>query len=450
MIKKIQHLLLPVCAFAALFCGCLNTSVPDLSEAEILHQNQEALTEVIIHDVFSPPVASRIYAYASLAQYEAIRFERDSNPSMAARFHGFKAFPEPEPGKEYNYTLAATKAFFTVARKVVFSVDSLQDHEDRVYGQFRKTLSRETFDRSVQFGEAVGKVVLTRASEDNYAQGRAKVKFLGEQKPGRWRPTAPDYLDGVEWCWGTMKPLFLDPADLNENLPVPPEYSLEEGSAYFTEVKNLYAVTANLTAEQEEIAKFWDDNPFVIEHAGHMMFGNKKITPNGHWMGIAAIAARKTSADPVKTAKTFAATAAAMYDAFICCWNLKYKYSTVRPISVINEHMDESWQPLLQTPPFPEYPSGHSTITRAAAEVLTAMYGDGFAFEDTSDLKYIGMKRSFRSFRHAADEASISRVYGGIHYQFSVDQGARDGKKVGEKILQKLGMQHGLNADQTE
>ncbi|HEY0899951.1 MAG TPA: vanadium-dependent haloperoxidase [Sphingobacteriaceae bacterium] len=429
-----------VVAVVVLLTACQKKNVPLMSETEILHQNQEALTEVIIYDVFTPPVASRIYAYSSLAQYEAMRFAQPGSPSMAAKFNGFKEFPHPEKGKEYNYTLAATKAFFTVVHKVVFSLDSLKDYENKVYGQFQNTLDEETYKRSVAFGEAVGKVVLARASEDNYSQGRAKVKYLGEQKPGMWRPTAPDYLDGVEWCWGTMKPLLLDSLDLTTNLPEPPPYSMDPNSEYYRAVQDFYKVTTNLTAEQQDIARFWDDNPFVIEHAGHMMFGNKKITPNGHWMGIAAIASKMAKADPVKVSKTYAATAAAMYDAFICCWNLKYKYSTERPISVVNEHMDENWQPLLQTPPFPEYPSGHSTITRAAAEVLTKMYGEDFAFEDTSDLKYIGMKRSFKSFREAADEASISRVYGGIHYQFSVDQGAKDGKMIGEKMVEKLAL----------
>jgi len=438
--RKLLFLALAVVAFVIFITACQKKKVPLMSETEILHQNQEALTEVIIYDVFSPPVASRIYAYSTLAQYEAMRFAQPGSPSIAAKFNGFKEFPQPEKGKEYNYTLASTKAFFTVVHKVVFSLDSLKDYENKVYGQYQNTLDEATYKRSIAFGEAVGKVVLARASEDNYSQGRAKVKYLGEQKPGRWRPTAPDYLDGVEWCWGTMKPLLLDSLDLLTNLPEPPPYSMDPNSKYYGELQDFMKITTNLTAEQQDIARFWDDNPFVIEHAGHMMFGNKKITPNGHWMGIAAIASKMAKADPVKVSKTYAATAAAMYDAFICCWNLKYKYSTERPISVINEHLDENWQPLLQTPPFPEYPSGHSTITRAAAEVLTKMYGEDFAFEDTSDLKYIGMKRSFKSFRHAADEASISRVYGGIHYRFSVDQGAADGKKIGEKVVEKLAL----------
>jgi hypothetical protein len=200
----------------------------------------------------------------------------------------------------------------------------------------------------------------------------------------------------------------------------------------------VYRIGKNLTDEQRAIARYWDDNPFVIEHSGHMMFGNKKITPGGHWMGIAAIAARQDKADAVKTAETYALTAVAMYDAFISCWDEKYRSNVVRPVTVINELVDKGWTPFLQTPPFPEYTSGHSTITAAAATVLDKLYNDHFAFQDTSDLRYIGMQRHFDSFQQAAAEASISRVYGGIHYRNSVDAGADAGKKVGAQVLSKV------------
>jgi hypothetical protein len=423
------------------FAGCKNEDVQRLSDAEILHQNQDQLTEVIIYDVFSPPVASRIYAYSSLASYEAMRFAQPGSKSMASALNGFKAMPLPETGKDYDYTLAATKAFFTVVHKVVFSLDSLKDYEDRVYAQFRNSLSQETYDRSVQFGESIGQVVLARSVQDNYKQTRGMPKHLGDNQSGIWRPTGPDYSDGVEAYWGTIKPLVLDSAELATTPDLNyPKFSLDPQSRYYKEVMDLYNVTNNLTDEQRDIAKFWDDNPFVTQYSGHMMFANKKITPGGHWMGITAIASRQTSADAVKTAKAYAAAAIAMYDGFICCWNLKYKLKTVRPVTVINEKIDDKWQPMLQTPPFPEYPSGHSTITRAAATVLTKMFGDNFAFEDTSDLKYIGMKRNFKSFVQAADEASISRVYGGIHYRFSVDDGVAEGQKVGNKVVDKLGL----------
>jgi hypothetical protein len=233
-----------------------------------------------------------------------------------------------------------------------------------------------------------------------------------------------------------MKPMVMDSA-AQFMPPRPPAYSTDSNSAFFKGVKEVYSINKNLTAEQQLIARYWDDNPFVIEHSGHMMFGNKKITPGGHWMGIAAIASRQTNADVVKIAQTYALTAVALYDAFISCWDEKYRSNYVRPVTVINEKIDQSWTPFLQTPPFPEYTSGHSTITRSAATVLTKLYGDHFAFQDTSDLRYIGLQRHFDSFVQAADEASVSRFYGGIHYMLSVNEGANAGRKVGELVVKK-------------
>jgi len=176
----------------------------------------------------------------------------------------------------------------------------------------------------------------------------------------------------------------------------------------------------------------------VIEHSGHMMFGNKKITPGGHWMGIASQIIQQEKADPVKAAQTFALTSIALFDGFIACWDEKYRSSYVRPVTVIKEIVDKDWMPLLQTPPFPEYTSGHSTITAAAATVLTKLYRDNLAFEDSSDYKYIGLKRKFNSLSSAAEECSVSRVYGGIHYMISVNTGAQMGKQVGGLVTKKL------------
>jgi len=220
--------------------------------------------------------------------------------------------------------------------------------------------------------------------------------------------------------------------------PPPPLFSKDTSSVFFKSVKEVYGINKNLTEEQMNIATYWDDNPLVIMHSGHMMFGNKKITPGGHWMGICAIAARKSGSDVVKTAQAYALTSIALYDAFISCWDEKYRSSYIRPVTIINDTFDQTWMPFLQTPPFPEYTSGHSTITASAATVLTSLFGNNFAFQDTSDLRYIGMQRHFNSFSEAAAEASISRVYGGIHYKFSVDTGAAMGKQLGDYIVTKL------------
>jgi len=416
-----------------------NTPPPvTINAAEVVHQNQDQLTQVIIYDVFTPPVASRIYAYTSLAAYEAIRFEKPGNESIVVKMNGFDKMPLPDKDKKYNFTLSASQAFFTVAHKVVFSVDSLRNYEAKLFATFKKVINDDSvYERSIAFGTAVGQAVLKRAATDNYFKTRGKSKYLGSNEPGKWRPTQPDYLDGVEWCWNTMQPLLLDSASQFSPGP-PPVFSTDTTSKFFKAAKEVYDINKLLTAEQKKIARFWDDNPFVIEHSGHLSFGSKKITPGGHWMGIAAIAARQTAADEVKAAQTYALTATALFEGFISCWDTKYKWAYIRPVTFISDRIEKTWSPFLQTPPFPEYTSGHSTITASAATVLTQLYGDKFAYNDTSDLRYIGMQRHFNSFLEAADECSVSRLYGGIHYRLSVDTGALYGRKIGKYIIRKL------------
>jgi hypothetical protein len=419
--------------------GCKQKEPKQLSGTEILHQNQDKLTEVIIYDVFTPPVASRLYVYTSLASYEAIRFKKEGAPSIAAKLKGFKPMPVPEAGKSYDFTLAATKAFFDVVRNVrVFSVDSLTSYEQSVYNGFKATLDEATYSRSQAFGDSVAKVILQRADKDGYLASRGKAKYLGSKETGKWRPTPPDYLDGVEWCWNTMKPMVMDSASMFKPTP-PPPFSTDKESQYYKALNEVYTINKNLAQEQKDIARYWDDNPAVIEHSGHMMFVNKKITPGGHWMGICAIASRLSGADEVKTAQAYAYTSLALFESFLSCWDEKYRSSYIRPVTAINESVENGWLPFLQTPPFPEYTSGHSTISACSATVLTALFGDGFAFQDTSDLKYIGMQRHFNSFNEAAAEASVSRIYGGIHYRFTADISAAQGKILGEYIITKLG-----------
>lgn len=427
--------MLPCFLFIA---GCSHPKkVQLLSDATVLHNNMDQLTQVIIYDVFTPPVASRIYGYTSLASYEAMRYADPKYCSIMAQLKGFATPPEPKKGKSYNYALAATKAFFTVAHKITFSVDTLKKYEDKVYAMYKSNLDDSTYTRSVNFGEQIGKLILKRAAVDNYPQTRGKPKYLGENSPAKWRPTPPDYMDGVEFCWGTMKAFAIDSSGQFPP-PPPPPYSEDKNSAYVKQYVDVYHTNKNLTGEQTEIARFWDDNPFVIEHNGHLMFADKKITPGGHWIGITTIACKKTHANGVKTAQAYALTSIALYDAFICCWEVKYKYSYARPVTNINEKLDHTWLPLLQTPPFPEYTAGHSTISAAAAVMLTHVFGDNFEFQDTSDLKYIGLQRHFKSFLLAAQETAMSRYYGGIHYLNSSLAGAAQGRQLGDFTWKKL------------
>jgi hypothetical protein len=434
--KYLKIMAIISCAYFVAGCKVKPKAVL-LKDEDVLHNNEYALTQVIIYDVFTPPVASRIYGYTSLASYEAMRFADPKYTSIIAKLKGFGVPPEPQKGKNYNFALAATKAFFTVAHKVTFSIDSLKRYEDKVYAMYKENLDDSTYERSAAFGEKIGALILKRAMADNYPQTRAKPKYLGENGPAKWRPTPPDYMDGVEFCWGAMKELAID-SSAEFSPPAPPPYSEDENSAYVKQYMEVYNQNKSLTKAQIDIAKFWDDNPFVIEHNGHLMFANKKITPGGHWIGITTIACKQSKASAVKTAEAYALTSIALFDAFISCWEVKYHYSYARPVTNIEEKVDHYWLPLLQTPPFPEYTAGHSTISAASSTVLTHEFGDNFAFQDTSDLHYIGMQRHFDSFLKASDETSLSRFYGGIHYLNSSKQGAIQGHKIGDLIWNKL------------
>jgi hypothetical protein len=433
------------CSNVFISCSTKKAKDTEYDGVGLLHQNQKQLTEVIIYDVFSPPVASRIYAYTSLAAYEALRYAEKGYPSIAAQLPGFPAMPQPVEGKQYDYRLAATKAFFNVSHKVVFSIDSLKTHEEKVYNHFREALDEEVYNRSVAFGEAVGAKILERAGNDNYKKTRGMRKYLGSKDDGKWQPTAPDYLDGVEPFWSMISPFVMDSASQCQ-VPGPPAFSKDTNSIFYQNALEVYRIGRSLTDSQKTIIEYWDDNPFVMEHSGHMMFANKKITPGGHWMGIAAIASKKSNAGEVKTAQVYALTAIALLDGFISCWDEKYRHEVVRPITVIQTLIDERWEPYLQTPPFPEYPSGHSTISAAAATVLTHIFGEDFSFHDDSDKEYIGMERDFASFNQAAAEAAISRVYGGIHYRTGMEAGADQGRRVGKLVVEKIKVNYSLSA----
>ena len=134
----------------------------------------------------------------------------------------------------------------------------------------------------------------------------------------------------------------------------------------------------------------------------------------------------------------YANVSISLFDSFISCWDEKWRSILVRPETLINQHYDEEWLPLLQTPPFPEYTSGHSVISRAAAKALTNLYGDNFQFTDTTEVAYGLPTRKYNSFFEASEEAAISRLYGGIHYRMAIEEGVSQGEKVGNFISENL------------
>jgi hypothetical protein len=209
-------------------------------------------------------------------------------------------------------------------------------------------------------------------------------------------------------------------------------------SPFYKESFEVYQIVKNLTKEQLEIAQFWDCNPNQSYTKGHVTFFHQKISPGGHWMGIASTVCRKKRLNLIETSEVFTTTAIALYDGFISCWDEKYKSNHIRPETYIEKYIDPQWDPILQTPPFPEYTSGHSVISNAAATMLTSLLGDNIAFTDSTEVEFGLPARHFNSFYHAAGEAAISRLYGGIHFRPSIENGSRQGHKLGEFVAAKL------------
>ncbi len=429
MKKIINHCwLLVLVSFTFTQCKQADNS-KQIAGPSIQHYCEQKLTDVIVYDIFSPPVASRIYAYSNLAFYEAIRFTDTSNNSIIAQLKGFKQIPAPVTNQLYNYDLAAIVAFMKVAKTLVFSKDSIQNAKDKILTQY-KNIDEAVFQRSVAFGDTVGAIILQRASTDNYKLTRGMPRYSVFKEKGKWLQTPPDYADAVEPYWNKIQPLLLDTASQFAPAP-PPPYDLTKTSVYYKELKEVYDVSKQLTKEQDTIAHYWDDNALVSEHKGHLTYSNKKTTPVGHWMGIVAILSGTKTEDKMFTARAYALSSCAIFDAFISCWDEKYRSKTIRPISVIRETMESEWNALLQTPPFPEYTSGHSVISAAASTVLTNEFGQNHAFNDTTELQYLGMQRSFSSIEAASNEACISRLYGGIHFRSAIENGRDQGKKIG-------------------
>jgi hypothetical protein len=202
-----------------------------------------------------------------------------------------------------------------------------------------------------------------------------------------------------------------------------------------TEVKNM---GDSLNKEQRHMADFWDDNAFKLNVIGHASFATKKFSPGGHWMNIAGVGSQIAKADFGTTVAAYTETSIALFDAFIHCWYVKYKANSVRPETVITKLIDPDWRPYIQTPPFPEYISGHAVISAAAAEVLTEDFGNNVAYTDSSESEFGIAPRTFPSFRAAAEEAAMSRVYGGIHYKNACIVGNMTGRKIGQLVKEKL------------
>lgn len=405
--------------------------------AEVVHE----LNRVVMGNNFPPIIASRNYTYASIAAYEVVAAGYPQQyQSLAGQINGLKAMPQ------WNDTLASVEwaailAFIKVGEAVTFPEGSMEAYKDSLEQlASAKGMPKKVATASRMLADTIANAILAWSKGDNYAATRGSVKYTVTDEPGRWIPTPPMYAEAIEPNWRQIRPIVMDSA-AQFAPPPPPRFDMtNKKGAYFQQVEAVKKVVDSLNEEQKHIAEFWDDNPLKLNVSGHVMFTTKKFSPPGHWMGIVGIAAMKAGADFTTTVYAYAITAIAKFDAFIQCWDEKYRSNYARPETIINQYLDKDWQPFLQTPPFPEYTCGHSTTSAAAAEALTHVFGDNFAYTDTTELEFGIKSRSFRSFRHAAEENNLARFYGGIHFHPSCLVSTESGKKVGSLVTSRLKM----------
>ncbi|MBK8699318.1 MAG: vanadium-dependent haloperoxidase [Saprospiraceae bacterium] len=400
--------------------------------ADQVHLANQTLIEITMEDVFNPPVATRIFAYPNLVAHEVLNHQKGSSFMNQALKDSI--FTIPDGSAEVDYTIASMAAFCDVAKKLVFSeymIDSLmvKFHDQAITaGQ-----SEAVWKESLAYGQAIAESFNTWASKDNYAKVKAADQYLIQATDSSWVLTPPNYEQALEPNWKNMRPIFIK--DLNEFKPKPrPIFSTDKTSEFYTQAKLVYSQSKINGAAEKKTALYWDDNPNEFNDAGHNVHFKHKVSPPAHWINITRQISISRKENFASAVSNYSAVATAMYDGIIVCWFTKFTEQLVRPVTYIHKYVDKTWQPLIQTPPFPEYTSGHSTVSGTASSILERIYPQT-SFTDSTEVPFGFEPRTFDSFYAAGQEASDSRFYGGIHYKFGVDNGFENGKQIGNFII---------------
>jgi hypothetical protein len=376
---------------------------------------------------YSPPVASRTFAYMGVAAFEGVASGAEDMQSLAGQLNGLQPLPKRKSGEAYDEAVVINAALSSVVRDLFDNtgptgqrVLALQDEKLRKL--VTEGVAADIVSRSEDYGQQVAAHVLAWSRDD----GGAVVTNMGfpyeyalTKGPAHWVPTSLISQQQFPLLpkWGANR-TFAIPNGKTCGLPAPPAYSEDKASPFYAEALEVYETVKALSPEQRATARFWSDDPMLSP------------TPPGHWMSIALQILDRDKPDLEKSVDVLARLGIVVADAFIGCWDAKFQYDLVRPVTYIRRVIDKAWEPLLITPPFPEYPSGHSTQSGAAAAVLTKVFGENFAFDDRTR-EGDGIKpRHFASFWTAANEAGMSRLLGGIHFRSAIERGLKQGECI--------------------
>jgi hypothetical protein len=385
------------------------------------------------NETLNPPIASRFYAYAGITLYESVVKGASGFKSIANQLNGNLQLPKVNY-LDIDYELASSEALYVIAKNVlnktllVSSNDTIEKLRLKILYDKRNSIESNLINNSIQYGRIIGNAVLNWSRSDYY--DIIKNKFYGipsrSVNPKFWAPTDNVNLNPIEPFWGEIRTFAIEHSTscfVPSNIP----FSTVVGSAFYNQAQEVVDVKANLTTEQEHIAMWWADVPGVTP------------SPSGHWINIATILSNQLHLNLVQSAEMYALVGIAAGDAFISCWEAKYRINLLRPKTYIRDYIagQSNWEPKWATPPFPEYTSGHSVCSGAVATILTHLFGN-ISFTDNTN-SYLGVpSRSFTSFNNAAAEAAISRLYGGIHYREAIELGIIQGNKVGNTIIDKI------------
>jgi PAP2 superfamily len=430
-----KYLTIISCIFILQSCKQNENKTPVLASTEI-HNIIQRMTDIMVHDITNPPLAARFFSYTCLAGYEVMAQNDTAFHSMKGKLNNYPSIEKPLISSDYAYPLASILAMLETAKKLQPSGKLLDDYETKYLDSCQNIgFSKQILANSLKYAQSVSQQILAYAKADGYNKISNFPRYTPRNTEGSWFPTPPAYMAPVEPYFNTIRPFTLDSAA--QFKPAPPvTFSSDKKSEFYRLMQAVY--TEKLPQEHQDIAAFWDCNPFALQDNGHLLVGMKKISPGAHWMGIADIACNKTKASFGKTLQVHTVLAMGLMDGFLCCWDEKYRSNRIRPESAIRKYIDPTWKPFLQTPPFPEYLSGHSTISATAAVILSHFFGENFNYDDTVEERFGLKTRSFTSFKQASEEAGISRFYGGIHFMDAITNGQKQGILVGNNVVKKL------------
>lgn len=371
---------------------------------------------------FAPPVAARAIAYTGITLYEAAA----AGQSLSGQLNGLRYVPKPDRWKHYNWAVAANSAMAQIIRSLfpnasAANLQLITQLENDNLQLYADTCHPDVVNRSILFGRQVATAIQQWSATDGGKDGYLNnfpADYVPPAGPGLWVPTPPAFQRALLPYWSNNRMLIRYTAtDI-----APPAFSTATSSAFYQSALAVYLKGTSQTPEENLIARYWAD-------------GGGTFTPPGHLMAITVQLAEERNLSLAAAAKLFAQVGISLNDAGILSWKYKYRYNVLRPVTYIRTYIDSSWMPTIGTPPFPAYTSGHATFTAAAGNILSARFGNNFSFTDQQKVAEGFMPRSFLNFQSMINEAAISRVYGGIHFEFDSETGKQTGAAIAGRVL---------------